>query len=496
MRLGAVGRGALRQLRPSQQTRWCGGKEAPAEVVAELVTVAGEDEFGRPTDVPPGLTADNLIGEHEYWMERFQNARMNSTTDVAGRRMVPTKPGDTGFLFDPRAPADTETNPLTMENLSHRIHFPGCTNEKLEVPVFNMKKEQVGTRVLDNYVFGRVPEAHTLFQIMEYELKRRQGFGGWMKYRRDEAPGARAKFMTHLNAPGQVRRDLGGGRRGVRSWHPNLQYKTGWSGADTGKHSRQGRSRWQDQRRDLSPFKQSDGLRMAMTMKLNKEQLIIIDDLKFPVPSIEIMRDWSHSWGFDRDRLMAYIIDGGTQWAPRMEMDPNNFWTNVFTYGLQIQEPRSLNAYDALRYRYLVMTEGAITQLERFFDPEKSAMLPPHIASKMTHKLADLDEKEWDWTTVDEEGAWEVAKEEEKNLDGFRDLDDPWLNGQRWDENEKRIREHRKFVASNLPRLGDPINDDMREYWESRDTRLPPEDELPAEGEYQHPWQYNRNRQG
>jgi len=350
--------------------------------------------------------------------------------------------------------------------------------------------------VLDNYVFGRVPEAHSLYQIMNYELARRQGFGGWFKYRKDEAPGARSRFFSHTNGPGRTKRSTGGGRKGALSWQRNLQSHNSWSGADAGKHSRGAKSRWTDQRYDLAPLKQSEGLRMALTMKLNKEQLIIIDDLKFPVPSIEIMRDWSHSWGFDRDRMMAYIIDGGTQWAPRMEMDKNNFWTNVFVYGLQIQETRSVNAYDALRYRYLVMTEGAVTQLERFFDAEKVASLPPHVAAKMTHKLADLDEKEWDWTTVDEEGAWEVAKEEEKMLDGFRDLDDPWLNGQRWDDNEQRIREHRKYVASNLPRLGDPINDDMREYWEGQQTRLPPVDELPAEKEYQHPWQVNKNRTG
>eukprot|EP00662_Eupelagonemidae_sp_cell21_P029119 gene29119-46319_t len=56
-------------------------------------------------------------------------------------------------------------------------------------------------------------------------------------------------------------------------------------------------ARWREKRFDLPVQKQSEVLRMALTLKLNKERLIILDDLQFPVPSVELVRDWAHAWG-------------------------------------------------------------------------------------------------------------------------------------------------------------------------------------------------------
>ena len=191
----------------------------------------------------------------------------------------------------------------------------------------------------------------------------------------------------------------------------------------------------------------------------------MVEDFNFPVASVDVLRDWANTWGLDRDRHMAYIIDGGSEKAPSMEMHKNNYWTNIFCYGLQVQEMRSMNGLDILRHHYCVLTEGALVQLEDFFRTEKAHKLPPHLKHKTSVPLAELGEKdEIDWGTLEEEAAYAVAESEYAQFKDSKHMHDPWLNGKRWDANEARIAQHRKFISGKLPRLGSPIPSDIREY--------------------------------
>eukprot|EP01062_Namystynia_karyoxenos_P031711 TRINITY_DN23496_c0_g1_i1.p1 TRINITY_DN23496_c0_g1~~TRINITY_DN23496_c0_g1_i1.p1 ORF type:complete len:509 (+),score=153.10 TRINITY_DN23496_c0_g1_i1:94-1527(+) len=445
-----------------------------------VVALPDEDEFGRPSGCPPGLTKEQLHPRREFWVPRLQAWRGFDPTDRVGRRQLRTRKSANEPYWNPNPDVSPE-DPLTLRNVAGRVPFPNVNPDPIEVPVFNMQKQQVGTRKLDQYVFGCVPEANSMFVGTNWEMCQRLGYGGWFEYNRQEAPGVKGHFIDHLFGPGQSK----------QKWQGNLGTVEQVSGAQ-----RFPPTRWRDRRFDIGPLKQSEVLRMALSLKLLKERLIVVDEIRFAAPSVEVVRDWAHAWGFDRDRLMAYIIDGGTKWAPTQEMDRNSFWTNIFVYGLQVQEPRSLNMYDTLKYHYLVLTEGALEQIERFFDPEKAMRLPPHVRNKMTHQLAELGEKEWEWTTVEEEGAWEVAKMDEKTLDGYRDLDDPWLNGKRWDENERRVQQHRVFVSNHLPREGDPINDDMRDYWRTQNVNMPRDPESPPMAEYGSPQQVLRRSRG
>ena len=205
-------------------------------------------------------------------------------------------------------------------------------------------------------------------------------------------------------------------------------------------------------------------LRQALTVKLQKEKLIVIEDFNFPTNSVDVMRDWANSWGFDRDRTMAYIIDGGSADVPSVEMNPDVYWTNIFVYGIQVQNIRSLNGLDILRHHYLVLTEGVLSQLEDFFRDEKAAKLPPHMHKKMTVPLAELGEKEFDWSSIEAEAAYETHEAELPQFNESRTLDDPWLNGRRWDANEERIKVDRRKISDQLPRLGSSINTDIRKY--------------------------------
>eukprot|EP01064_Diplonema_japonicum_P005385 TRINITY_DN13617_c0_g1_i1.p1 TRINITY_DN13617_c0_g1~~TRINITY_DN13617_c0_g1_i1.p1 ORF type:complete len:464 (+),score=102.52 TRINITY_DN13617_c0_g1_i1:44-1435(+) len=444
---------------------------------AAMQVMPDEDEWGRPLGVPAGLSPEDLTPKEEYWKSRFYSHTRNSTTDVAGRRALREDKLETEHYFDSNPAALEEGVDLDDVDLACKVPFPMVSQEKIVVPVYDMHKNTVGTRQLDSYTFGRAPTTSRLSDAYSHELFRKSGYGGWEKPNRKIAPGPDGQLKPHRV-----------GTHGKGVWHHNFKHVPNVGGG-----AKKGSTRWVDQRRDYSQKTQSEMLREALSLKLLKERLIIVDEVKFPTASVDLVRDWANSWGFDRDRQMAYIIDGGSWDMPSQEMHKNSYWTNVFTYGIQVQELRSMNAMDIMRYHYVVLTEGALKQLGDFWRFEKASCLPPHIKNKLTVKLADLDEKEWDWASIEEEAAYEVMLEEEAMADKHdRRSDDPWLNGKRWDANEDRIKKHRKFVADNLPRLGEPIPDNIRDYWETQRVQLEPQ--APVQTEYTLPWQVNNSR--
>ncbi|KAJ9459420.1 50S ribosomal protein L4 [Diplonema papillatum] len=453
----------------TRQLRQCAGEAATKFVskYKEVQVLDEEDEFGRPTGLPRGLTPEELRPAREYFLDRVAKKPSSSTLDVAGRRTLRTKqPHEPYFNTNPKpGPED----PLTLDvTLASRVPFPSCNMDPIEVPVFNMEKDQVSTRKLDPYIWGLSPDVDRLAQVYFYELKAKSGWGGWHKQHRSFVPGPQNQLVQHMAAPGQAHTRQSNYK----------QHATAGGGSIIGNQVHK------DLRRERPAHLQSMYLRQSLTLKLLKERLIVVDKFEFPTASVDLMRDWANSWGFDRDRLMAYVVDGGSKHCPSQEMHPNNYWANIFCYGIQVQEVRSLTGYEAMRHHYLVMTEGALEQLDEFYKIEKAATLPPHLKKKVQYPLPDLGEAEWSWGSVEEEAAFEVAAVEEEQQygagTGMRTLDDPWLNGQRWDENEANIRAHRKAVAAHLPRAGDPIDDDVREYWQSRKVRLnPSEDEGP-----------------
>eukprot|EP01061_Rhynchopus_euleeides_P016232 TRINITY_DN27480_c0_g2_i1.p1 TRINITY_DN27480_c0_g2~~TRINITY_DN27480_c0_g2_i1.p1 ORF type:complete len:489 (+),score=129.73 TRINITY_DN27480_c0_g2_i1:43-1467(+) len=419
-----------------------------------------EDEAGRPLSCPAGLGAEDLLPlEKEYWKTRFEESHSNQNIDRPGKQTIPTDRAANEPYFNTN-PAVPDSNPLHLDStLASRVPMVGCCPDEIVVPVFNLDKEQVGVRKLDPYIFGCAPEADILFQMWRYELRRATGFGGWEKLNPRAAPGPTRRLLPWYMAPhtvGKVQRN--------GSWRSI----TNISGA-----TERGSRRLTDNRTDVSPMHQSLFLRQALTLKLMKERLIIVEDFNFPVASVDVMRDWVNSWGFDRERHMAYVIDGGSASAPSQEMHENNYWTNIFCYGLQVQEMRSMNGLDILRHHYCVMTEGALVQHEKFFQNEKAGYMPPHLRKKTSVPLADLGETDYDWATIEEEAAFEVANMEDANFTDSRTLHDPWLNGKRWDANEARIKDHRRFISEHLPRVGSPINTDIRKYWEGKGVRLP-----------------------
>eukprot|EP01060_Flectonema_neradi_P007933 TRINITY_DN1564_c0_g1_i1.p1 TRINITY_DN1564_c0_g1~~TRINITY_DN1564_c0_g1_i1.p1 ORF type:complete len:469 (+),score=86.00 TRINITY_DN1564_c0_g1_i1:73-1479(+) len=444
---------------------------------SNLVDGSEEDEFGRPVGLPEGLSKDYLLQEPQYWIERYNaKAKYTSANDVSGKRMIPTERNEGEPLFNTNP--DLGTEGFTMDvTAASKVQFKHTNRDEIFVPVFNQEKEEVRTIQLDSYIFGRPPETDVLSQMYAYELDRQRGYGGIKKMHRSEVPGPKSALAPH---PAGI-------NQGQGEWHNNKRFRKSHGGGFT-----RGYRKHRDIRRDVPSDVQSRFMRMALTLKLMKDRLIILDELKFPTDSVDLMRDWANQWGFDRTRLGAYIIDGGPRHTPSQEMHKNSYWSNIFTYGIQIQEPRSFNGYDCLRYHYCVITEGALSQFEDFFNAEKAMMLPPHLKKKLRVPLAELGEKEAYFPTIEEEIANEMAEMETDKIEA-RLLDDPWLNGKRWDANTQRINAHRKMVSQNIPRLGQPIGTDIREYWESKDTRLPSEEGERQLHEYTMPWKVGGN---
>eukprot|EP00754_Rhynchopus_humris_P038433 Rhum_TRINITY_DN21051_c0_g1::Rhum_TRINITY_DN21051_c0_g1_i1::g.173027::m.173027/K02926/RP-L4, MRPL4, rplD; large subunit ribosomal protein L4 len=419
-----------------------------------------EDEHGRPRVCLPGLGEAELKTEPAYWISDIEGRRANSRTDVPGRQALQqNKEADQPYFnMNP----DVEGLQLDV-NLANQVPLHNVNQDEIVVPVFNLEKEQVGTRKLDSYIFGKAPEADVLSQMWHWELAKRKGFGGQQVLHHRYVPGPAGQLKSKKNAPLQV----AGGRR--ESNHKRVRSIGGGAETKTSDH--------RDMRFDVSPEHQSRFLRQALTVKLQKERLIVVEDFNFPTNSVDVLRDWTNSWGFDRDRTMAYIVDGGSASMPSVEMNPEVYWANLFVYGIQVQNIRSLNGLDILRHRYLVVTEGVLTQLEDFFRDEKAARLPPHMHKKMTVPLAELGEKEFDWASIEAEAAYETSEAELPQFNNSRTLDDPWLNGRRWDANEERIKVSRRSISDQLPRLGSSINTDIRKYWESKGVRLPPHED-------------------
>eukprot|EP00662_Eupelagonemidae_sp_cell21_P030134 gene30134-42972_t len=108
--------------------------------------------------------------------------------------------------------------PLTLKDAASRIPFPGCHQDKLEVPVFNMKKEQVGTR------------ANSMWMMTQYEQARRMGFGGWMRFQRSEVPGSPTQVVELLRADAALM-DRFGDFMGVSTHGTPLVHEVGgWGG--------------------------------------------------------------------------------------------------------------------------------------------------------------------------------------------------------------------------------------------------------------------------
>eukprot|EP01063_Lacrimia_lanifica_P014218 TRINITY_DN20853_c0_g1_i1.p1 TRINITY_DN20853_c0_g1~~TRINITY_DN20853_c0_g1_i1.p1 ORF type:complete len:486 (+),score=166.67 TRINITY_DN20853_c0_g1_i1:128-1459(+) len=420
-----------------------------------------EDEFGRPTCVPQGLSVAELmpLAEHDYWGTNFDKTEAAMMYDEPGNRALPKrarKEGEAMFNTNPKGEFRIDDDLVNKATV-----FRNVNSDVIEVPVYNLQKQVVGTRKLDSYIFGTSPETDMLFQAWKYELQVARGYGGFRSFNRAIAPGPHANHRQRQRSQS----DQG------RTWYKNDKDREQISGA--ARYT----TEWRDKRVDASVEKQSEFLRQALSLKLNKERLIIVEDFNFPTESVDLLRDWTNSWGFDRDRMMAYIVDGGSAMLPTQEVGSNVRWSSVFTYGLKVAPPREMTSLDVMRHHYCVLTEGTLKQLSELFNEEKASRIPPHLMRKIHVPLAELGETdEQPFVTVEDETGYEMAQMEKEQYaaeDGQRWYQDPWLNGKEWDANEKRINAHRKMVSEHLPRLGEPIGHDIRSYWQGEKTRLP-----------------------
>ena len=199
-----------------------------------------EDEHGRPKVCLPGLGEAELKTEHAYWISSIENNRSNWRTDVPGRQALQqNKEADQPYF---------NTNPdmdgLQLDrNLANQVPLHNVNQDEIVVPVFNLEKEQVGTRKLDSYVFGKAPEADVLSQMWGWELAQRKGFGGQQVLHHKYVPGPAGQLKSKKNAPGTV----AGGRR--ESNHKRVK--------DVGGGVETRSSDFKDQRYDVNPDHQS-----------------------------------------------------------------------------------------------------------------------------------------------------------------------------------------------------------------------------------------------
>ncbi|EPY30201.1 hypothetical protein STCU_04185 [Strigomonas culicis] len=156
--------------------------------------------------------------------------------------------------------------------------------------------------------------------------------------------------------------------------------------------------------------------RMLVTLKLLQGKLQVVENLTLVEPTQEAYLELCRSmnWDVRHNGGGVLFMDGGSRLAPSSEYDRSFFFGSFFNGRNKLVRPTLLcdepydynrssskqktkgpkgqknpipinrfNAYDALTHHLLVITEGALLQLEDELFAHKLSILPPHIRAQL-----------------------------------------------------------------------------------------------------------------
>ena len=314
---------------------------------------------------------------------------------------APLRPHISPYMPSPQRPHPYFTAPI--EELPHFnattpiVHSFNTIKETIIVPVFNLQGEVTHTRELDPFIFGCYPQSGPLFEAVAYWQVRAQNF---------------ENFWDHEN------REIWS--RAKRPWAHTGTGKYRTRTLKTGIHIKGGRSKpmkpWTTKMPAMKSEHWCQANRMMLTLKMLQGRLQVVDRLTLEEPTVESFLGTCHTmkWDVRHTGAGALFMDGGSRLAPSIEFDRNFFYGSFFNGRVKAVRPTILkqtdydwnytgaqrtylgprgpknpvplnrfNCFDAFEHDRLVITEGALAQLENECFDEKVRILPPHIQAQM-----------------------------------------------------------------------------------------------------------------
>ncbi|CAJ1019119.1 Ribosomal protein L4/L1 family, putative [Leishmania shawi] len=309
----------------------------------------------------------------------------------------------------PYLPAPQRPHPYFTHELPELPHFKttrpivytvGTIKQRIVAPVFDLANKVSHTRELDPFIFGLYPETEEMAKNLSYWLVRCQNFSSKWDYENREIWRKAKKNWPNTG--------MGMARVGDRKNHAHP-----W-----GAHSKPVKP-WNMLMPTMDVKTWSKSNRMLVTLKMLQGKLQIVERLTLPEPTQEAYLELCRTMGWDVRHKGggALFMDGGSRLTPSSEYDRAFFFGSFFNGRNKLVRPTLLcdepydynrtsskvrtkgpkgqknpipinrfNAYDALTHDTLIITEGALMQLEDEMYTHKLSMLPPHIRAQLPER--------------------------------------------------------------------------------------------------------------
>ena len=351
--------------------------------------------------------------------------------------------------ISPYMPCPQRVHPYFQKPIMELPHF-GCSvpivypyrtmKVPIIAPVFDLEGNVTHTLELDPYIFGRFPQPETMHWAWDYWDKRCQNFSCQWDWDLRELYRSRKKEWPS-SGTGMKR---AGPRKGPRYvWGASVKAQKPWN--------------------RYMPVQIPERWRtancMVITTKLLQGKLQIVKNLTLKDPTEKEFRSLCRKmkWDIRHTGGGVLFIDGGSRITPTREFD-RSFFYGSFTDGrLKVVRPiidceapvnwnlyrqklgysgpkgpknpialNRFNVYDCLEHDRLVITEGAVLQMESELLLEKYKILPPHIRAQLD---SEHFFKKTDCVTIEDEVA-SRTEETEKNMymNYYDNPYDPWAD--------------------------------------------------------------------
>lgn len=214
----------------------------------------------------------------------------------------------------------------------------------MEVPIYNMQGEVVGTLPLDESVFGLTPHVPVMHQAMLRQLTNARTGTASTRTRGEVRGGGRKPWRQ--KGTGRARQ----GSRRAPHWRGG--------GVVFGPHPRVFEHRMPRKMRRLA-------LRSALSAKVQANELIVLDQLTFPAPKTREMAALLNRLNVQRSALIVLA-----------EADTNVILSARNIPGIRTLPAHALNVVELLGHRYLIMPVAAVRQVESLYHPTRDRTRP------------------------------------------------------------------------------------------------------------------------
>lgn len=359
-------------------------------------------------------------------------------------------------LVSPYLPSPHRPHPYFIKDVPELPHFQatkpivytlGTIKDRIVAPVYNLKNEITHTRELDPYIFGFYPQVEEMSKNLTYWLARCRNFSSMWDYEKREI-WRKAKKNWPNTGMGLPR----------VSDRKNHTYQWGARNSPT--------KPWNMLMPTMDQRTWSRSNRMLATLKMLQGKLQIVERLTLSEPTqgayLELCR--TMQWDVRHSGGGVLFMDGGSRLTPSSEFDRAFFFGSFFNGRNKLVRPtmqcdeqydynrssskqrtkgpkgaknpipvNRFNAFDAMEHQTLVITEGALQQLEEEMFFEKMLILPPHIRAQLPERgmlasevLGDIPPS---LQTIQLEAAARTEEVERSMYDGYYDNPyHPWAD--------------------------------------------------------------------